>query len=265
VCIHIYIYIYIYISKIIVDFSACYSSPDIYNKYGADLCAKHMYIYICQKSFLSFQLVTQVPIFIISITPTFCAKYLYTHIEIIFDFSARYPSPDINKYSADFCAKYVYIHIKNHCWLFSSLLKSRVFMISIEPTCVVIFEFWISPAIDCFCCGYCATAQGLLEWFEVDLSAHPASSSRVFLAVLCCSVLQCVAACCSLLQWFEVDLSAHPASSSRVICQKIYFCISKKSIFVFHRRLIARGVRAGCVTMWCEGGLRNNVVWGRAA
>mmetsp|Transcript_68198 Transcript_68198/g.110650 ORF Transcript_68198/g.110650 Transcript_68198/m.110650 type:complete len:220 (+) Transcript_68198:1373-2032(+) len=29
-----------------------------------------------------------------------------------------------------------------------------------------------------FCCGYCATSQGSLDWFEVDLSARPASSSK---------------------------------------------------------------------------------------
>jgi len=38
-----------------------------------------------------------------------------------------------------------------------------------------------------FCYGHCATGQGSLDWFEVDL-------------MCCCSVLQCVAV------WFEVDL-----------------------------------------------------------
>ena len=52
--------IYTYISKIIVDFSAHYSNPDIY-KYSADLCAYiyiYTYIYMYQKSLLTFQFVT---------------------------------------------------------------------------------------------------------------------------------------------------------------------------------------------------------------
>jgi len=108
-----------------------------------------IYIHIYRKSLLIFQLITQILIYI-SIAPTCVHTYIYIHI---------------------------YICIRNHCWLFNSLLL--IFIRSIAPTCVVIFEFWISPAIDCFCYGYCATAQGSLDWFEVDLSAHPASSSRV--------------------------------------------------------------------------------------
>ena len=74
--------------------------------------------------------------------------------------------------------------------------------------------------------GYCATAQGSLDWFDVDLRARRASlfrwicvllflncklfwnnalSSRLSTCVLqsdaaCCSLLQPVAVCCSLLQ-----------------------------------------------------------------
>ena len=63
---------------------------------------------------------------------------------------------------------------------------------------------WICSCMcSCFFDGYCATAQGSLDWFEVDLSARPASSFRVLLAAMCCSVLQwvavsCFAVCCSI-------------------------------------------------------------------
>ena len=42
-----------------------------------------------------------------------------------------------------------------------------------------------------FCCMYCATRQGSLNLFQVDLMG-------------CCSVLQCVAV------WFEIDLMCSP-------------------------------------------------------
>jgi len=56
----------------------------------------------------------------------------------------------------------------------------------------------------CFCCGYCATSQCSLDWFEVDFSARPASSFggicvlSIFiisfaLLVLCCWVLFLIA------------------------------------------------------------------------
>ena len=44
------------------------------------------------------------------------------------------------------------------------------------------------------CCGFSATPQGSLDWFEVD----------VMCCCSVCSVLQCVAVCCSLLQCVAV-------------------------------------------------------------
>ena len=41
-----------------------------------------------------------------------------------------------------------------------------------------------SPPCIALCCGYCATWQDSLDWFEVDLSARPASSFRVVRVLL---------------------------------------------------------------------------------
>jgi len=100
--------------------------------------------------------------------------------------------------------------------------------------------FWLNCRR--FCCGYCATSQGLLGWGEVDLSALTATHcntlqrtathrntlqhtatlchftgfvrldggrSNVLLqcVAVCCNVLQCVAVCCSVLQCVAVCCS----------------------------------------------------------
>jgi len=53
--------------------------------------------------------------------------------------------------------------------------SSLGFVILSLPFCLV------SPPL---CCGYCATSQGSLDWFEVDLRTHPVSSFRVMSCIV---------------------------------------------------------------------------------
>ena len=85
----------------------------------------------------------------------------------------------------------VYIHLSVLCIYMCIYVCLR----TCKYTCAYVYMYilcvWCWRSRIFFGCGYCATLQGSLGWFEVDL-------------MCCCSVLQCVAV------WFEVDLMCLP-------------------------------------------------------
>ena len=76
-----------------------------------------------------------------------------------------------------------------------------------------------------FCREYCATSQGLLDWFEVD---RMYCCSVLQCVAVCCSVLQCAQVCCSVLQcvaaWFEVDLMCVCVCVCMCVCVRVLVC-----------------------------------------
>jgi len=123
--------------------------------------------------------------------------------------------------------------------------------VSIETLCV---EDWLKLFLDSsqnatnlstrLCCGYCATWQGSLDWFEIDLMCSPLQYTATR------NTLQFTATHCNTLQHTAVDLTCSPS-----------FLIQSELCIVYFYYLFRRGASVGslCVEEWLKYSITHKV------
>ena len=90
-------------------------------------------------------------------------------------------------------------------------------------------------------------------WFSIQYGALTLAAAK---AAVCCSVLQCVAVCCSVLQWFSIQYSALPlARLSKMMTFKDDFQRWWLSKTMTLRALWVVAIRFN-IALWCQGWCR---------